>query len=145
VSYEKEKRKKRIKKMNEKEQADKSRDFLKKAGVPDGSDDQRAQWLQKYLIEKMKVPEHIGITIRVTKEGGCYYVSEWRTGEQSFSGKTIKGLIARLSPIEGESDLWQLAWMRSDRRWYDLGEEYRGRFEYCASLILKDPDHFFWG
>ena len=32
-----------------------SNDYLKEAGVPDGSDDQRARWLQEYLVEKMKV------------------------------------------------------------------------------------------
>jgi hypothetical protein len=131
--------------MNNKEQTDRPHDFLKKAGVPDGSDDERAQWLQKYLIEKMNVPENLGITIRVKKKRGRYYVSEWRTGQQSFSGKTIKHPIARLSPVADEPDQWQLAWMRSNRRWYNLGEEYRGPFEYCAHLILKDPDHCFWG
>ena len=59
--------------MNSENKTDKSTDFLKKAGVPDGSDDERAQWLQKYLIEKMNVPEHRGITIRVKKKRGRYF------------------------------------------------------------------------
>jgi len=122
-----------------------SNNYLKEAGVPDGSDDQRSRWLQNYLLEKMQVPEYEGITIRVTKKRDCCYVSEWRTGRQSFTGKTIGHEIARLSPIKGESDQWQLAWMRSNRRWYNLGEEYRGVFERCAYLIEQDPDHCFWG
>ena len=122
-----------------------SNDYLKEAGVPDGSDDQRARWLQEYLVEKMKVPEYEGITIRVKKERNRYYVSEWRTGKQSFTGKAFEHAIARLSPIKDEPGQWQLAWMRSDRRWHNLNEEYRGVFEWCAYLIVQDSDGCFWG
>ena len=131
--------------MNNDNQHHESNHFLREAGVPDGADDLRAQWLQKYMLEKNKVPEHLGITIRVTKKQNRYYVSEWRTGRQTFSGETIEHPIARLSPIRGKSDQWQLAWMRSDGRWHDLDKTYRGTFEYCADLIVKDPGGCFWG
>jgi hypothetical protein len=97
------------------------------------------------MLEKMKVPEHLGITIRVIQKQSRYYVSEWRTGRQSYSGKPVEHPIARISPIKGRPGRWQLAWMRKDMKWHNLDAEYRGTFEQCAELIVEDPDHCFWG
>lgn len=115
------------------------------AGIPDSSPDLLAQKAQNYLIRNMKIPKHLGITIRVTKKQGRYYVSEWRFGNQSFSGEPIEMPIARISPIKGKKDQWQLAWMMRDLRWHNLDEEYRGTFEYCLKMIVEDPDCCFWG
>lgn len=116
-----------------------------KTGVPDGSDDLQAQWLQHFLIKRKKVPEFMGITIRVTKKMGRYYVSEWRVGRQSYSREPIEHPIARISPIKGKPGRWQLAWIRRDMKWHNLDAEYRGTFEQCAAMIIEDPDHCFWG
>jgi hypothetical protein len=113
--------------------------------VPDNSDDPLAQKAEQYLINEKRVPEHKGITIRVTKKQSRYYVSEWRVGKQSFSGQPVEHAIARISPVKGKKDQWQLAWMRSNRKWYDLGDGYCGSFEYCLEMIVEDPFCCFWG
>ncbi|RKX69807.1 hypothetical protein DRP53_07060 [candidate division WOR-3 bacterium] len=115
------------------------------ADVPDSSSDPMAQKAEKYLLKNMKIPEHLGITIRVTKKGGRYYVSEWRTGKQSFTGKPVEHPIARIAPIRGKGDEWQLAWMGKDLKWQNLDETYRGTFDYCLKMIIEDPGGFFWG
>ena len=115
------------------------------SGIPDGSDDLQAQWAQHYLIKEKKVPEFMGITIRITKKMGRYYVSEWRVGRQSFTGKPVESHIARIASVKGKKNQWQLAWMRKDMRWHDLGWLYRGTFEQCIKTIIEDPEHCFWG
>lgn len=115
------------------------------ADVPDNSPDPLAQWAQDYLIKGMNTPEYLGITIRITKKQGRYYVSEWRVGEQAFSGKPEETPIARISPVRGKKSEWQLAWMRRDLKWHNLDEDYQGSFEYCLRLIIEDPDCCFWG
>jgi len=115
------------------------------ADVPDGSPDILAQLAQNYLIKEKNIPEHLEITIRVTKKQGRYYVSEWRSGKQSFTGKPVEHPIARIAPVRGKKGEWQLAWMRKDLRWHNLDEEYRGSFEYCLKMIVEDPDCCFWG
>lgn len=91
------------------------------------------------------MPEYLGITMRVIKKQGRYYVSEWRVKEQSFSGKPTESHIARMSPIRNKKNQWQLAWMPGDMKWHNLGKEYCGTFEYCAGLIINDPGRCFWG
>ncbi len=115
------------------------------AGVPESSNDLLAQGAQDYLIRGMKVPEHLGITIRVTKKQGRYYVSEWRVGKQTYRGTPEEMSIARISPIRGRKSTWQLAWMMRDLKWHNLDETYRGSFEHCLKLIIEDPDCCFWG
>jgi len=135
----------RVLKMNNDNQHHESNNSLREVGVSDSPDDMRAQWLQKYILEKKNVPEHLGITIRVIKKHGRYYVSEWRTGKQSFSGKPTESHIARISSVPGKKDRWELAWMPGDMKWHSLGKEYQGIFEHCAKLIIHDPNHYFWG
>ena len=114
--------------------------------VPEGSKDLPAQKAQRYLIEKMNVPEEKDITIRVTKNRGRYYVTEWRKGEQSVWGGLEDTPIVRISPVKDEKGMWQLAWMKRDLKWHNLiGDEYRGSFEQCLETIVEDPDCAFWG
>jgi len=114
--------------------------------VPESSRDLFAQKAQRFLMEKMNVPEEQGITIRVTKNRGRYYVTEWRTGEQSVWGGLEDTPIARISPVKDEKGKWQLAWMKRDLKWHNLiGYEYRGSFEQCLETIVEDPDCAFWG
>ncbi len=113
-------------------------------GVPDSLPDPLAQMAEKYLIDKKKLASHPEIEIRVTKRQGKYYISEWRTDEQSFSGEPIEFLIARISRVPGKKDMWQIAQMMNDMKWHNLGEEYQGSFEHCLELIIKDPDGYFW-
>jgi len=115
------------------------------SGVPDTSQDPLARWAQEFLIKSMNTPEHLGITIRVTKKQGRYYVTEWRVGKQSFRGKPEDTPIARISLIRSKKGQWQLAWMKRDLKWHNLDETYQGSFEYCLKLIIKDPDCCFWG
>lgn len=124
-----------------------SRDVTKQTlqGVPSDSDDPRARQAERYLIRRMNIPEDRDITLRVTKKQGRYYVMEWRTGAFTFLGQTVDTPIARISRVRGKKDLWELAWMRRDLKWHNLGEEYRGTFERCLELIVQDPDCCFWG
>lgn len=114
-------------------------------GVPPNSDDLLAYRAQQYVVMAKHVPEEKGITIRVIKKQGRYYVSEWRVGPQSFSGLPTDSPIARISRVKGKRDRWRLAWMMRDLQWHDLGDEYEGSFEDCLSLIVNDPEGFFWG
>jgi hypothetical protein len=115
-------------------------------GVPENSMDLLAQKAQHFLIEKKRVPEHMGITIRVTKNMGRYYVTEWRTGGQAFRGGIEDTPIARISPLKGKKGIWRLAWMKRDLKWHNLdGDEYQGTFDECLQTIVEDPDCAFWG
>lgn len=124
-----------------------SRDGTEQAlrSVPPGSDDPRARQAEQYLIRGKNIPEDRGITLRVTKKQGRYYVTEWRTGAVTFHGGTVDTPIARISPVRGMADQWELAWMMRDLKWHNLGEDYRGSFERCLELIVEDPDCCFWG
>ena len=113
--------------------------------VPVSSTNTRARQAEQYLIRRKNVPENRGITLRVTKKQGRYYVTEWMTGPMSFLGRTVDTPIARIAPVHGTKDSWQLAWMKRDLKWHNLGEEYRGSFERCLELIVEDPDCCFWG
>ncbi len=113
--------------------------------VHNDSTDLLAQKAKKYLNQAMKIPKHLDIKIKVIKKQGRYYVSEWRSGKHTFSGIPVESPIARLSRVPGKKELWQLAWMRANRKWYNLGKEYQGSFERCLELIVADPDHCFWG
>jgi hypothetical protein len=115
------------------------------ADVPEGSSDPQAHMAQQYIVKKKKIFQHQGITIRVMKRQGKYYVSEWRFGDQSLSGMPTESPIARISPIKGKKDQWQLAWMMRDIKWHSLGDDYQGSFQRCLELIIEDPDGFFWG
>jgi hypothetical protein len=88
----------------------------------------------------------MGITIRVTKDRGRYYVTEWRVGEQAFRGGIENTSIARISQLKGRSGKWLLAWMRRDQKWHNLPADiYSGTFDECLRIIVEDPYGVFWG
>jgi hypothetical protein len=111
-------------------------------GVPDSSDDSLALQAEEKLNRELNVPLDQGVVIRVIKEGGDYFVTEWIASDRTKSNQAEDLSVARISPL---GDQWAVMCSDRDDGWKDLGDKYRGTFDHCLEMIIEDPEYHFWG